>query len=86
MRGTLSGELQFDPKIEKTARANRKVVRQAKQAARLATLEQPSQEGEEDTSSSYISEEEQIEMAEVNPPPPPPPRRTLGDYGQRNDG
>ncbi|MCI90165.1 putative transposable element protein, partial [Trifolium medium] len=21
-----------------------------------------------------------------NPPPPPPPRRTLGDYGQMNDG
>ncbi|MCI79235.1 hypothetical protein A2U01_0100506, partial [Trifolium medium] len=21
-----------------------------------------------------------------NPPPPPSPRRTLGDYGQRNDG
>ncbi|MCI90732.1 hypothetical protein A2U01_0112026, partial [Trifolium medium] len=25
-------------------------------------------------------------MAEANPPPPPPPRRTLGDYGQRNNG
>ncbi|MCI91006.1 hypothetical protein A2U01_0112300, partial [Trifolium medium] len=21
-----------------------------------------------------------------NPPPPPPPRRTLGDYGMRNNG
>ncbi|MCI93137.1 hypothetical protein A2U01_0114435, partial [Trifolium medium] len=58
MRGTSSGELQFDPKIEKTARANRKAVRQAKQVARLATLDQPSQEKEEDTSSPYISEEE----------------------------
>ncbi|MCI66202.1 hypothetical protein A2U01_0087460, partial [Trifolium medium] len=68
MRGTSSGELQFDPEIEKTARANRKAVRQAKQEARLATFEQPSQE----------EEEEHIEMAEANPPPPPPPRRTLG--------
>ncbi|MCI63855.1 hypothetical protein A2U01_0085112, partial [Trifolium medium] len=25
-------------------------------------------------------------MAEANPPPPPLPRRTLGDYGQRNNG
>ncbi|MCI53992.1 hypothetical protein A2U01_0075239, partial [Trifolium medium] len=25
-------------------------------------------------------------MAEDNPPPPPPHRRTLGDYGQRNNG
>ncbi|MCI30470.1 hypothetical protein A2U01_0051679, partial [Trifolium medium] len=25
-------------------------------------------------------------MAEANPPPPPPPRRTLGDYGERNNG
>ncbi|MCI62677.1 hypothetical protein A2U01_0083934, partial [Trifolium medium] len=58
MRGTSSGELQFDPEIEKTARANHKEVRRAKQAARLATWEQPSQEEEEDTSSPYISEEE----------------------------
>ncbi|MCI50815.1 hypothetical protein A2U01_0072059, partial [Trifolium medium] len=87
IRGISSEELQFDLEIEKTARANRKAVKQAKQAARLATLEQSSQE-EEDTSSPYISEEELIEMAEANPspPPPPPPRRTLGDYGQRNDG
>ncbi|MCI61641.1 hypothetical protein A2U01_0082898, partial [Trifolium medium] len=67
-----------------TARANRKAVRQAKQAARLATLKQLPQEEEEDTSSPYISEEEHIEMEEANPPPPP--RRTLGDYEQRNDG
>ncbi|MCI74244.1 hypothetical protein A2U01_0095508, partial [Trifolium medium] len=25
-------------------------------------------------------------MAEANPPHPPPPRRTLGDYGLRNNG
>ncbi|MCI41220.1 hypothetical protein A2U01_0062453, partial [Trifolium medium] len=56
-----SGELLFDPEIERTARANRKAVRQAKQAARLATLEQPTQEEEDDTSSPYIFEEEHIE-------------------------
>ncbi|MCI84140.1 hypothetical protein A2U01_0105416, partial [Trifolium medium] len=36
MLGTSSGELHFDPDIERTARANCKAVRQAKQAARLA--------------------------------------------------
>ncbi|MCI79382.1 hypothetical protein A2U01_0100653, partial [Trifolium medium] len=72
------------PEIERTARANLKAVRQAKQAVRLATLDQPSQEEEDDTSSPYIMEGEHIEMAESNPPPPP--MRTLGDYGQRNDG
>jgi hypothetical protein len=30
-------------------------------------------------------EEEHFEMGD-NPPLPPPPRRTLGDYGQWNDG
>ncbi|MCI72730.1 hypothetical protein A2U01_0093994, partial [Trifolium medium] len=46
----------------------------------------PSQE--EDTSSPYISEEDLIEMVEQHqdPPPSPPPRRTLGDYGLRNNG
>ncbi|MCI45637.1 hypothetical protein A2U01_0066876, partial [Trifolium medium] len=66
---TSSGELQFEPEIEKTARGKRKAVKRVKQAARLATLEQPSQEEEEETSSPYISEEEHIEMAEANPPP-----------------
>ncbi|MCI91475.1 hypothetical protein A2U01_0112769, partial [Trifolium medium] len=46
MRGRSSGSLQFDPEIEKTAKANRKAVRQARQATRLATLEQLSQEEE----------------------------------------
>ncbi|KAK2441832.1 hypothetical protein QL285_013078 [Trifolium repens] len=31
-------------------------------------------------------EVEVLEMGEPNPPPPPPPRRTLGDYGQWDDG
>ncbi|MCI14706.1 putative athila retroelement ORF1 protein, partial [Trifolium medium] len=79
---TSSEQLEFDPEIERTARANRKAVRLAKEAARLARLEQETLEEEE--ASSYDSEEEHIEMAEANPPLPPPPRRTLGDYGQRN--
>ncbi|MCI36462.1 hypothetical protein A2U01_0057685, partial [Trifolium medium] len=81
MLGTSSGSLQFDPEIERTARANRKAVRLARETARLAALEQLISEEE-------TSEEELHEMADNvhNPPPPPPPRRTLGDYGQRNDG
>ncbi|MCI74031.1 hypothetical protein A2U01_0095295, partial [Trifolium medium] len=53
MRGETSWDLQFHPKIEKTAKANRKAVREATQATRLAILEQSSQE--EDTSSPYFS-------------------------------
>ncbi|MCI17422.1 hypothetical protein A2U01_0038569, partial [Trifolium medium] len=81
MLGTPSGSLQFNPEIERTARVNRKAVRLAKEAERLAALEQNISEEEE------ASEEEIEEMAEnvQNPPPPPPPRRTLGDYRQRND-
>ncbi|MCI30466.1 hypothetical protein A2U01_0051675, partial [Trifolium medium] len=71
---TSSGALPFDPEIKKTARAIRKAVRLAKEAAKLAELEQPT------------SEEELHEMADNVEHPPPPPRRTLGDYGQRNDG
>ncbi|MCI57994.1 hypothetical protein A2U01_0079247, partial [Trifolium medium] len=73
MRGKSSESLQFDPEIEKTAKVNCKEAKEARQSARLAILEQPSQE--EESSSSYISEEEPIEMAA---PPPPPPRRNLG--------
>ncbi|MCI97314.1 hypothetical protein A2U01_0118615, partial [Trifolium medium] len=67
------GSLAFDPEIERTARANRKAVRLAKQAARLANIELQ----EAETSSNH-SEDEQLEMEEnvQNPPPPPPPRRT----------
>ncbi|MCI70693.1 hypothetical protein A2U01_0091956 [Trifolium medium] len=42
MRGKSSGNLQFDLEIEKTAKANRKAAREARQTARLAILEQPS--------------------------------------------
>ncbi|MCI94945.1 hypothetical protein A2U01_0116243, partial [Trifolium medium] len=61
MLGTSSGALQFDPEIEKTARAIRKAVRIAKEAARLAELEQ------------LTSEDEFEEMAENVQHPPPPP-------------
>ncbi|MCI68202.1 hypothetical protein A2U01_0089461, partial [Trifolium medium] len=79
-----SGPLRFDPEIERTARANRKAVKLAKEVVRLARLEQETLE----EASSYDSKEEHIEMAKANPPPPPPPppRRTLGDYGKRNNG
>ncbi|MCI41786.1 hypothetical protein A2U01_0063020, partial [Trifolium medium] len=72
MLGTPSGSLQFDPETERTARANRKAVQLAKEAERLAALEQIISEEEE------ASEEEIEEMADnvQNPPPPPPPRRT----------
>ncbi|GAU44809.1 hypothetical protein TSUD_292020 [Trifolium subterraneum] len=85
MLGTPS-VLVFDPEIERTARANRKVVRQAKEAERLSSLIESSIEGT-DTSEQDI-EEEHIVMADeqANLPVPPPLRRTLGDYGQRNNG
>ncbi|MCI97390.1 hypothetical protein A2U01_0118691, partial [Trifolium medium] len=63
---------------EKTARAIRKAVRQAREAERLAAREQLASEEEE------ASEEESHEMAE-NLNNQPQPRRTLGDYGQRNN-
>ncbi|XP_045831120.1 uncharacterized protein LOC123922450 [Trifolium pratense] len=78
-------ELVFDPEIEKTAKANRKAVRLAREAARLAGVAQES--SEEAVSSPNTSDNEANIMAE-NPPPPPPvvPERMLGDYGQRNNG
>ncbi|GAU23642.1 hypothetical protein TSUD_304170 [Trifolium subterraneum] len=78
---TSSSGLLFDPEIEKTARANRKAVRQAKEASRLlASASQDYQEIQSNT------DQEPIDMAEEeNHIPVPPPRRTLGDYGQRNN-
>ncbi|PNY08906.1 hypothetical protein L195_g005444 [Trifolium pratense] len=86
MRGKAPEELLFDPEIEKTAKANRKATKLAKEAASQAHFEQELSE-EEVSSSSFFPEEELIEMEEEHVvPPPPPPRRTLGDYGQRNNG
>ncbi|MCI28073.1 hypothetical protein A2U01_0049273, partial [Trifolium medium] len=85
MQGESSGALLFDLEIEKTAKANRKKAKEAKQAARLANIEQLTSE-EEVSSSSYFSEEEPIEMeGHQQANPPVAPRRTLGDYGQPND-
>ncbi|KAK2410388.1 hypothetical protein QL285_045753 [Trifolium repens] len=83
MQGRRGGELLFVPEIEKFAKANRKEARLAKEAERLARVEQENIETE--STSSQEVEEEHFEMGD-NPPPPPPPRRTLGDYGQWNDG
>ncbi|GAU47100.1 hypothetical protein TSUD_403320 [Trifolium subterraneum] len=82
MQGTSSSGLLFDPEIEKTARANRKAVRQAREAEKLlASLGEHFEEVQTNT------DEEQFDMSEEQANPPvPPPRRTLGDYGQRNNG
>jgi hypothetical protein len=82
MRGKAQEELQYDPEIEKTAKKNRKAARLARETARLATITQ--EEGEGEVSSPLTSDDETSTMGD-NPPPPPPPRRTLGDYGQRNN-
>ncbi|GAU52029.1 hypothetical protein TSUD_418570 [Trifolium subterraneum] len=73
-------ELIFDPEIEKTAKANRKAVWLAHQAA---LLEGGTEEIiEEEVPSSNTSNDETESMARVDPPP----RRTLGDYGQATGG
>ncbi|MCI74975.1 hypothetical protein A2U01_0096241, partial [Trifolium medium] len=76
-------ELIFYPEIEKTAKANRKAAWLAREAARLASAIHDI--SEEEGSSPHTSDNETNSMADANPPPPPP-RRTLGDYGQRNNG
>ncbi|GAU40459.1 hypothetical protein TSUD_134610 [Trifolium subterraneum] len=73
-------ELIFDPEIEKTAKAKRKAVRLARQAARLASGTEEILE--EEVSSPNTSDNETESMAGVVQPP----RRTLGDYGQATDG
>ncbi|GAU37489.1 hypothetical protein TSUD_275410 [Trifolium subterraneum] len=73
-------ELIFDPEIEKTAKANRKAVRLAHQAALLASG--ADEILEEEVPSSNTSNDESESMAGVDPPP----RRTLGDYGQATGG
>ena len=71
MRGkTRSEDLQHDPEIEKTARANRKVV----WLARLA-------EGTSRHSSPIIIHPAKTEPITMGEQPPPPPRPLMGDYG-----
>ncbi|XP_045802421.1 uncharacterized protein LOC123896006 [Trifolium pratense] len=78
-------ELVFDPEIEKTAKANRKAVRLAREVARLAGV---AQESSEQVVSSPDTSDNEANIMAGNPPPPPPvvPERTLGDFGQRNNG
>ncbi|CAJ2632603.1 unnamed protein product [Trifolium pratense] len=76
MRRTGPQELQFDPEIEKTARAIRKATREA-QASRGTTLLRDTPDCQGRTAATM--EEEQV------PPVPQPPRRTLGDYGRRDN-
>ncbi|MCI70046.1 hypothetical protein A2U01_0091309, partial [Trifolium medium] len=65
---------------EKTAKANRKAVREAARLAKLAH-----EEGEDEVSSQHTSDDETSTMGDAHQqPPPPPPERTLGDYGQNN--
>ncbi|GAU48300.1 hypothetical protein TSUD_132250 [Trifolium subterraneum] len=73
-------ELIFVPEIEKTAKTNRKAVRLADQAARLASGTEEILK--EEVSSPNTSDNETESMAGVIQPP----RRTLGDYGQATDG
>ncbi|CAJ2638252.1 unnamed protein product [Trifolium pratense] len=76
MRRTGPQELQFDPEIEKTARAIRKATREAQASRGTALLrDTPDCQGR----TAETMEEEQV------PPVPQPPRRTLGDYGRRDN-
>ncbi|PNX60028.1 putative athila retroelement ORF1 protein, partial [Trifolium pratense] len=75
-------ELYFDPEIEKTARANRKAARLAREAARSANIANNISE-EEVSSLEHSDNEANIHIMAADPPPP---LRTLGDYGQRNNG
>ncbi|CAJ2661901.1 unnamed protein product [Trifolium pratense] len=76
MRRTGPQELQFDPEIEKTARAIRKATREAQASRGTALLrDTPDCQGQ----NSATMEDEQV------PPVPQPPRRTLGDYGRRDN-
>ncbi|CAJ2637261.1 unnamed protein product [Trifolium pratense] len=74
-------ELQFDPEIEKTARAIRKATREAQASRGKALLGgTPDCQGQ----SLATMEEEQDPPVHV-PPVPQPQRRTLGDYGRRDN-
>ncbi|PNX65481.1 hypothetical protein L195_g062623, partial [Trifolium pratense] len=61
-------------------RENRKAVREAQQASSIEANTSDTETLEEESGS------EMEEPHEAAVPPPPPPRRTLGDYGRRDDG
>ncbi|PNX62522.1 hypothetical protein L195_g061186, partial [Trifolium pratense] len=81
MRRTGPRELQFDPEIEKTARANRKAAREA-QASKGKAPSTAAPDGEEESSAAMDVEQD---PPLIVPPLPPPQRRTLGDYGRRDN-
>ncbi|MCH83187.1 nucleobase-ascorbate transporter 11-like, partial [Trifolium medium] len=83
MRKTGPSELQFDPEIEKTARANRKAAKEALLASRLEATSSGTQICQEQ---NFSNMEEEQEVLVHEQPPPSPPRRTLGDYGRRDNG
>ncbi|PNY05114.1 hypothetical protein L195_g001553 [Trifolium pratense] len=62
-------DLTFDPEIERTLRAKKKVVRLAQ-----ASIYEEEKETLDDKS-----------MVEHNPPPPSPQRRTMGEYCRKID-
>ncbi|PNX64942.1 hypothetical protein L195_g062356, partial [Trifolium pratense] len=81
MRRTGPIELQFDPEIEKTARANRKAAREAQ-----ASREKATSSGEPNCQLQNSAHMDQEQDPPVNVPPlPQPQRRTLGDYGRRDN-
>ncbi|PNX73069.1 hypothetical protein L195_g028967 [Trifolium pratense] len=81
MRRTGPSELQFDPEIEKTTRANRKAAREALLASRHKATSSGAQNCQEQNFSDMEDEQEPL----VHEQPPPPLRRTLGDYGRRDN-
>ncbi|PNX61669.1 hypothetical protein L195_g060773, partial [Trifolium pratense] len=82
MRRTGPGELHFDPEIEKTARANRKAAREAL----LASRDKATSSGDHNYQPQNFADMEYEQDPPVDvQPPPPPPRRTLGDYGRRDN-
>jgi hypothetical protein len=71
-------ELQYDPEIEKIAKAFKKKARVEREVALAATITHGLSDGE----INFFDSEYEI-MGDVNPPPP---ERTLNDYEQRNNG
>jgi hypothetical protein len=76
MRSKADEDLQYNPEIEKIAKALRKKARLEREATLAATITQGLSDGE-----ISFSDSETESMGDINPPP----ERTLGDYRQRNN-
>jgi len=72
-----SGELLFDPEIEKTAKANRKAVRLSRS---VPPTPRPRYTSPTPSELESIPSPKSDIMGD-NDPPPPPPRPMMGDYG-----